>query len=66
MRTTMLYANECGFPVDDDTGKLLISGDTAQQFVDLHAPWACVWEFVAGGIMCWESRDDHARWLAQR
>jgi len=66
MRTTMLYASECGFPVDDDTGKPLISGDTARQYVDRYCPGTAVWEFVAGGIMCWESRDDHARWLAQR
>jgi len=66
MRTTMLYAAECGFPVDDDTGKPLISGDHAQQLVDRYCPAAAVWEFVSGGIMCWESRDDHARWLSQR
>jgi len=65
-RVLILYANECGFPVDMHTGKPIIAPDTARQYVDRYCPWASVYELVRGGIRVWESRDDHARWLAQR
>jgi len=66
MRTLTLYANECGFPVDMHTGKPIIAPDTARQYVEEYCPWACRYELVSGGIMCWESADEHAQWRQQK